>query len=121
MRQSAFDAGLREFRIEAGRVRVVAMEESGIATMGGMAAQRAAGDAARPPQPTGVADGRRPLAGVIRVTGPSRHASGTAYRTTSQKQHALPARTKRCQSACEPNQCGNGSGLPNRKISAPIV
>ncbi len=39
MRQSAFDPGLREFRIEAGRVRVLTMAESGIATMGGMEAQ----------------------------------------------------------------------------------
>ncbi len=39
MRQSAFDPGLREFRIEDGRVRVLTLEESGIATMGGIAAQ----------------------------------------------------------------------------------
>ena len=39
MRQSAFDAGLREFRIEDGRVRVLTLAESGIATMGGIAAQ----------------------------------------------------------------------------------
>jgi circadian clock protein KaiC len=39
MRQSAFDPGLREFRIEDGRVRVLTLEESGLARMGGIAAQ----------------------------------------------------------------------------------
>jgi circadian clock protein KaiC len=37
MRQSAFDPGLRKFRTEAGRV--LPLEESGIATMGGLEAQ----------------------------------------------------------------------------------
>ena len=39
MRQSAFDPGLREFRIADGTVRVLPLAESGIATMGGIAAQ----------------------------------------------------------------------------------
>jgi len=39
MRLSAFDPGLREFRIEAGAVRVLPLEESGLATMGGIEAQ----------------------------------------------------------------------------------
>ncbi|MCA1723929.1 MAG: KaiA-binding protein [Thermomicrobia bacterium] len=39
MRSSAFDPGLREFRIEAGAIRVLPLAESGIATMGGIEAQ----------------------------------------------------------------------------------
>lgn len=39
MRQSAFDAGLREFRIEAGHVRVLPIEESGAAVIGGITVQ----------------------------------------------------------------------------------
>jgi circadian clock protein KaiC len=39
MRQSGFDPSLREFRIEDGIIRVVPVEESGIATMGGITAR----------------------------------------------------------------------------------
>jgi circadian clock protein KaiC len=39
MRQSAFDPGLREFRIADGVVRVLPLDESGIETMGGIAMQ----------------------------------------------------------------------------------
>jgi len=39
MRQSGFDPGLREFRIEDGRIRVLPVEESGIGVMGGITAQ----------------------------------------------------------------------------------
>ncbi|MHB8646257.1 MAG: ATPase domain-containing protein [Thermomicrobiales bacterium] len=39
MRQSGFDPGLREFRIEDGRIRVVSVEESGIAMMNGITAR----------------------------------------------------------------------------------
>jgi hypothetical protein len=49
------------------------------------------------------------------------YAKGTAYRTTSQKQQALPPSTKRCHSACAPNQRGKGSGRSSRKIAAPTV
>lgn len=39
MRQSAFDPGLREFRIADGQVRVLPLAESGIETMDGIVAQ----------------------------------------------------------------------------------
>ncbi len=39
MRQSGFDTGLREFRIEDGRIRVLPVEESGIGVMSGITAQ----------------------------------------------------------------------------------
>lgn len=39
MRQSGFDTGLREFRIEDGRIRVLPVEESGISIMSGITAQ----------------------------------------------------------------------------------
>lgn len=39
MRQSGFDPSLREFRIEDGTIRVVPVEESGIAVMGGITAR----------------------------------------------------------------------------------
>ncbi|MCA1725250.1 MAG: hypothetical protein LC748_13570, partial [Thermomicrobia bacterium] len=39
MRQSGFDPSLREFRIEDGAIRVVSVEESGIAVMGGITAR----------------------------------------------------------------------------------
>lgn len=39
MRQSGFDPSLREFRVEDGTIRVVPVEESGIAVMGGITAR----------------------------------------------------------------------------------
>jgi len=39
MRQSAFDPGLREFRIADGQVRVLPLAESGIETMDSIVAQ----------------------------------------------------------------------------------
>ncbi len=39
MRQSGFDAGLREFRIEAGSVRVLSVAESASGILGGITAQ----------------------------------------------------------------------------------
>jgi circadian clock protein KaiC len=39
MRQSGFDSSLREFSIENGTIRVVPLEESGIAVMGGITAR----------------------------------------------------------------------------------
>jgi circadian clock protein KaiC len=40
MRQSGFDPSLREFRVEDGAIRVVPVEESGIAVMDGIAARK---------------------------------------------------------------------------------
>jgi len=40
MRQSGFDTGLREFRIEDGRIRVLPIEESGIGVTSGITAQQ---------------------------------------------------------------------------------
>jgi KaiC/GvpD/RAD55 family RecA-like ATPase len=39
MRQSGFDPGLREFRIEEGAIRVLPVAESGIGVLSGIAAQ----------------------------------------------------------------------------------
>ncbi len=39
MRQSGFDPGLREFRIDDGDIRVLPVAESGIGVLSGIAAQ----------------------------------------------------------------------------------